>query len=143
RSLHPWASVAARGPLAQWITADHHRDVNPFGSDSPFARMLARDVIVIGLGVSLNTFAFMHVLDDRLGEKLPFPLYAPRPRLGHVIDADGDAHDVITLALRPEIMTNIKPSNAILELKAPSDLIRIDQVGAAQVFALRARPFLA
>jgi aminoglycoside 3-N-acetyltransferase len=142
RSLHPWASVAARGPLADWIVGDHQRDVNPFGPDSPFVRMVDRDVIVLGLGVSLNTLSFIHVLDDELRDRLPFPLYAPHHRIGYVIDTQGETHTVPTLALRSEIIDHIKPSEAIAELGAPPALIHIEQAGQAQVFSLRARPFL-
>lgn len=143
RSLHPWASVAARGPLAQWIVGDHQRDVNPFGPDSPFARMLDRDVIVLGLGVSLNTLSFIHVLDDELRERLPFPLYASHRRIGYVIDTEGETHPVPTLALRSDIIDHIKPSAAIAELGTPRELIHVEHAGKAQVFSLRVRPFLA
>jgi aminoglycoside 3-N-acetyltransferase len=142
RSLHPWASVAARGPLAGWIVADHHLDVNPFAPGSPFARMLEKDVLVLGLGVSLNTLSFIHVLDDDLRDRLPFSLYAASPATGHVIDSLGESHVVRTLALRSEIIDNIKPSAALAELGTPPALIQRDRAGSAQVFTLRVRPFL-
>lgn len=142
RSLHPWASVAARGPLAQWIVADHQRDVNPFAPSSPFARMLEKDVLVLGLGVSLNTLSFIHVVDHELRDRLPFQLYAASPERGCVIDSRGQSHTVETLALRSEVIDNIKPSAAIAELGMPPALIRVGQAGAAQVFSLRVRPFL-
>jgi aminoglycoside N3'-acetyltransferase len=142
RSVHPWASVAARGPLAQWIVSDHQRDVNPFAHGSPFARMLEKDVLVLGLGVSLNTLSFIHVLDHELRDRLPFPLYAALPSRGYVIDSRGQTHTVDTLALRSEIVDNIKPSAAIAELGTPPALIRVGSAGGAQVFSLRVRPFL-
>ena len=142
RSLHPWASVAARGPLAQWLVSDHHRDVNPFAPSSPFVRMLEKDVLVLGLGVSLNTLSFIHVLDHELRDRLPFPLYAASPARGSVIDHRGQTHTVDTLTLRSEIIDNIKPSAAIAELGTPPALIHLGRAGAAQIFGLRVRPFL-
>jgi hypothetical protein len=46
------------------------------------------------------------------------------------------------LALRSEIIDNIKPAAALAELGTSPALIQLDRAGSAQVFTLRVRPFL-
>ncbi len=69
RSLHPTHSVAAVGPRADWLVADHHRDARAFGPLSPFARLIEADGFILGLGVDLGPVTFYHTVED-LG---PFP----------------------------------------------------------------------
>jgi len=64
RSDHPSCSVAARGPLAAAITANH-RLAFGFGEGSPLARLYEHDARVLLLGVSHATDSSLHLAEHR------------------------------------------------------------------------------
>lgn len=59
RSAHPEASFAALGPSASRLLADQ-RDNDPFGVDSPLARLCEQDGLVLLLGAPLNRLTLCH-----------------------------------------------------------------------------------
>jgi len=59
RSDHPRASVAAVGPRAQWITADHPLQYG-YGAGSPFARLCEAGGQVLLLGAPLDSLTILH-----------------------------------------------------------------------------------
>ena len=61
RSLHPTHSVAARGPLAHWLTQGHEGCTEPCGMGSPYDRLASAGghILLIGVDLSVNT-SFHH-----------------------------------------------------------------------------------
>lgn len=59
RSDHPDAGVAAIGPLAAWITAEHPFHYG-YGPGSPFAKILQANAQVLLLGAPLDTITLLH-----------------------------------------------------------------------------------
>ena len=57
RSVHPEASVAALGPRAAWLTAEHD---DGYGAGSPFARLVEAGGQVLMLGAPLETVTLLH-----------------------------------------------------------------------------------
>ncbi|SIO09853.1 aminoglycoside 3-N-acetyltransferase [Singulisphaera sp. GP187] len=57
RSLHPTHSVAAMGPLAGWLIADHEYSQTPCGEGTPYARVLDHNgqILLLGVGLTANT----------------------------------------------------------------------------------------
>ncbi len=92
RSLDPDFSIAALGADAADIVATRSGDEDPFSETSVYARLLKRDATLLGLGVSLNTNSFIHVIDSRLSDRYPRPAYAGRFP-ADVVDGSGADDD--------------------------------------------------
>jgi aminoglycoside N3'-acetyltransferase len=120
RSLDPDFPVCALGADALSITGGVPDDADPFGAHSPYQRMLDRRAILVGLGVSLNTTSFVHVIDSRAAASYPTPAYEPVPFETTVVDAEGRTHVVKRQALR----------SAFQKLTAPSAIIDVMKPGA-------------
>lgn len=71
RSLHPYTSFAARGPQAEYITANHKLDYS-LGEGSPLARMYELDAYVLMLGTDYGTNTSFHLSEYRAPGAKPF-----------------------------------------------------------------------
>lgn len=109
RSLDPDFSIAALGADAAGIVEITSGDEDPFGETSVYARVLKRDSTLLGLGVSLNTNSFIHVIDSRLSDRYPRPVYAGRFP-ADVVDSSGVATTVWRRALVPDFQQQTQPS---------------------------------
>lgn len=65
RSYHPATSFAARGPLAEVVTAEHELD-RSLGEGSPLARLYDRDGLVLLLGVDYGRNTSFHLAEYRV-----------------------------------------------------------------------------
>jgi aminoglycoside 3-N-acetyltransferase len=119
RSLDPDFCVSASGAEAGDIVGLLPADTDPFGPDSPYQRMLDRRAALVGLGVSLNTSSFIHVIDSRAGASYLQPPYEDRLFDTSVIDTAGLCQRVPRRALRPPFQQLTRPS-AVLDLMRPS-----------------------
>lgn len=109
RSLDPDFCIAAAGPDAAALVATDAAEEDPFGRASVYERLIARGATHIGLGVSLNTSSFIHVIDSRLESLYPRPVYAGRFAVD-VIDQAGARRTVWRRALAPEFQRLTQPS---------------------------------
>jgi aminoglycoside 3-N-acetyltransferase len=99
RSIHPTHSVVALGPRADWLVADHHHSPFAFDADSPLGRVLEADGYIMGLGTDLGPVTFYHVLEDRCGDSVPFPIYTPdSPVVREVTGWNGERLKVAVMA---------------------------------------------
>ena len=73
RSLDPDFSIAALGHDSADVVRTAAADEDPFGVGSVYARLIERGAMMVGLGVSLNTNSFIHVIDSRLSSSYPRP----------------------------------------------------------------------
>ncbi len=116
RSVHPTHSIAALGPDAAWLVADHHRAGTSFGTDTPMARMLERGGYLMGIGTGLGTVTFYHCLED-LREDFPLNPYSDdSPFAVTCIDHDGVSHTLSLPAHSPALSkTRIdRPENSAI-----------------------------
>lgn len=90
RSLSSTHPLLAWGNDAAAFVSGHHATDRPFGPDSPFARMLHRDALILGFDAPFSTFTFTHFVEDRIADSLPVALYASEPMTGTVIDETGN-----------------------------------------------------
>ena len=120
RSLDPDFCVTAKGRDADAIVGAAPAAPDPFGPDSSYQRMLDAHAILVGLGVSLNTNSFIHVIDSRSAPGYPAPVYEDRLFSATVIDASGASREVARRALRPSFQQLTSPS-AINTVMAPAD----------------------
>ena len=76
RSVHPTHSLAASGPDAPAICADHELCDTPCGKGTPYERLVDHDSSALMFGVSMNAYTFFHTAEDAAG--LPY-LYEDSP----------------------------------------------------------------
>lgn len=134
RSLDPDFCVNALGTNASAITGEGPSGPDPFGEDSSYQRMLDRGCTLVGLGVSLNTSSFIHVIDSRMQGGYPAPVYESRAYEATVVDGAGNARTVSRQALRPAFQRLIKPSE-INALMQPDDAaFRTVEIEGARFF---------
>ena len=140
RSLSPTHPIVAWGDRAEAFLAGHEKCRVPFGAGSPFARLLELDGKLLGLGAGFESFTFSHFLEDRLGEKLPCPLFEPGPRRGTVIDEDGRSLEVEVLVLG-EIARRLRRESRLEAALERDGLLKRARVGNTRLLLAECRPF--
>jgi aminoglycoside N3'-acetyltransferase len=134
RSLDPDFCVSALGPDADAIVGTAPAGPDPFGEDSSYQRMLDRHAIVVGLGVSLNTSSFIHLIDSRAEAGYPSPVYLVRPFSVTVVDASNRARQVPRKALRPEFQELTTPSTIVTAMRPDSEAFATLEIDGARFF---------
>lgn len=94
RSLSPTHPLLAWGKRADWLLAGHEQALEPFGRQSPFARLVELNGKILTIDAPFSTITFTHFLEDRIAPQLPFPLYEAEPLTGVVIDYDGRRREI-------------------------------------------------
>jgi len=102
RSLSPTHPILAWGKGAEEILAGHERQPAPFGTDTPFSRLLDAGGKILAIDASFSTVTFTHFLEDRIASHLPCPLYEEEPVPGTYVDYDGESHTVPVKVLSDE-----------------------------------------
>src|SRR5262249_46342225 len=72
RSAHPTHSVAAFGPMAEQLIADHHLAKTPCGKGTPYGRLLDTDGNILFMGTDIGVMTFFHYVEEELESQLPF-----------------------------------------------------------------------
>lgn len=134
RSLDPDFSVAAHGAEAEAIAGTTPAEPDPFGADSSYQRMLDRRCTLVGLGVSLNTTSFMHLIDARAASGYPAPVYDDRLFATTVIDSTGASRTVSRRALRPPFQQLTQPSAVNAEMQPGDRVFRTFEIDGARFF---------
>lgn len=134
RSLDPDFSVCARGVDAEAVVGAEPAQPDPFGADSSYARMLERRATLVGLGVSLNTNSFMHLIDARAGERYPVSPYEPQEYATTVIDRQGQPQSVRRKCLRPPFQQLVEPSAITLEMQPVPAVFTTFEINGARFF---------
>jgi aminoglycoside 3-N-acetyltransferase len=96
RSLHPTHSVVAIGPDAGYYVSGHHLDNTPFGTHSPYYKILEKRGKILLFGVGLNVLTFVHVIEDILGDCFPVNPYSKKEYQVRVFDNEGKEYVVKT-----------------------------------------------
>lgn len=134
RSLDPDFCVTAIGCEAAAIAGTEPAASDPFGTDSSYQRILDRGATLVGLGVSLNTNSFMHLIDSRAESGYPSPVYGDRVFPMTVIDAAGQSREVMRKALRPEFQQLTEPSAIGAAMKPADDVFTTAEINGARFF---------
>jgi aminoglycoside N3'-acetyltransferase len=125
RSPDPDLSVAARGQLAEGIVGRVPRELDAFGPDSSFRRVLANPAQLVGLGVSLNTMSLIHVIDSRLQDRYPIPIYTTEVMKAELTDHTGTVHMIRRRAVRRAVQRHIKPYRMVEEFGKDRSVFRL------------------
>lgn len=132
RSLDPDFSIAADGPASAQLTATT-LGIDPFGADSTYERIIRVGGSLLGLGVSLNTNSFIHVIDSRLQDRYPRHPYGELYD-AVVIDHHQARRTVRRRALKPEFQQQTKPSEVARRVGDRTDLLTTASIGSVQFF---------
>lgn len=74
RSIHLTSSVCAAGPAADFLVRDHHRDLFPWGTQTPYCRLMDVDarLVCLGLGRFVMNLTPLHAVECLLYDEIPF-----------------------------------------------------------------------
>jgi aminoglycoside 3-N-acetyltransferase len=72
RSIHATHSLAARGPLAREIVADHYLQDSPCGAGTPYSRLVHRRCSALMFGVSFHYYTFFHTAEFESGSAFAY-----------------------------------------------------------------------
>jgi aminoglycoside N3'-acetyltransferase len=134
RSLDPDFCVTALGKDADAIVGSAPAAPDPFGVDSSYQRILDRHATHVGLGVSLNTTSFIHVIDSRAEGGYPGPVYIDRQFSATVVDADERSQRVARKALRPELQQLTCPSAIVAGMEPREETFATVEINGACFF---------
>ncbi len=135
RSLHPTHSVAASGPLAEWITAGHDLCATPCGDGSPYAKLLEKDGQILFLGIGLESNTAFHTAEAQA--ELPY-LLQDRPDEFTLVDASGHRRQAAILRHRPAIRRRFREMKDVL---VREKIVREGWVGSAPCLLLQGARF--
>ncbi|MCX6854123.1 MAG: AAC(3) family N-acetyltransferase [Verrucomicrobia bacterium] len=114
RSIHSTHSLAASGPLAEWICSGHHKNETPCGRGTPYDKMLEKRATVILFGVSSLYYTLFHTAEDAANS--PFAYHPEtRDRL-RFIDNEGVEREMIGLRQSREPYRFIEAGEELLKL---------------------------
>lgn len=133
RSSHPQASVAARGPQAEYLTAGHALD-SGVGEGSPMARLYDVDGWVLLLGVGHERNTSLHLSEYRA--EWPSKKYAPQ---GAPVMVDGERRwiEFEDLDWNEDDFAEIGKA-----FEAATDEVSIGKVAQAESRLMRQRPLV-
>lgn len=101
RSLHPTHSVVAIGPNANDYIAEHYLDSTPFGSHSPYYKLIQNRGKVVLFGATLNNLTCVCAVEDMLGKAYAKYLYLEKSYTVKCVDDKGRIYDVSTVCHDP------------------------------------------
>lgn len=142
RSLSATHPLLAWGKSAAAFVAGHNETDRPFGAESPFARLLERDAIILGFDTPFASFTFTHFVEDQLAETLPVPLYAPDPVRALVVDQAGTASEQWVRVLSDEANSLRREERLVARLKELG-VLHHGRIGHSALIWIRARDLLA
>lgn len=107
QSCHPLKSVAAWGRMANYFTEDHYKSEFAFDQNSPFYKLFLLKAKIIGIGVPLEYFSFLHTVDDT-NDKY-FPKRYSEPIKKEIIDSNGEKKFGYYRYNLPEVVKQTSP----------------------------------
>ena len=137
RSLSPTHPLLAWGKHAQDFIAGHEKTDRPFGPQSPFARLLERNALLLCLDVGFSSITFTHFVEDRLQDTLPFPLYEAAPMTGIAIDRDGQRIECPTRVLSA-IANRQRREQRLIEHLTQAGKLKQQRIGNSRMTRIRA-----
>ena len=132
RSLHPTHPILALGPRAAWLIGDHEKCLFPCGKGTPFDKLLQLAGKVLFFDVSFFTFTFFHYLEERIKDRLDFPLFCPEPFEVPFIDYESNRRVMRTYVYSLEANRRRRPQILKDEFDR-HNLIKMKRLGNSQL----------
>jgi aminoglycoside 3-N-acetyltransferase len=142
RSLSITHPLLAWGMAAEEFIAGHQDTDRSFGPDSPFAKLLNKDAIILGFDAAFSAFTFTHFVEDQIADTLPVPLYDPEPVQGTVVDSDGSPHEQWVRVLAAEA-NSLRREHRLVEKLKNDGVLHQGSIGHTSLTWIRARDVLA
>lgn len=131
RSRHAPHPIAAVGKCAVDIADRHNR--SDFASDSPFARLLELDALVLLVGVTYNSCTLIHLLEERT--EVPYREWVELS--GMVVeDGNGARKSYPFLKRREGVKNDFLPLGERMEEEG---VVRMQSIGQSQIRCFKAR----
>ncbi len=137
RSLHPFNSVVAFGPNAEWYTQNHHEDIYPMGVKSPFFKLVEKKGLIIGIGIGTRYLAQVHCVEDVSIANFPFQTRTSEVLSFKVKTKDGTLLDIESLAPHKDIASRNQP--AYLKKHVSKDIAKDLTIGGTRFFTAQAK----
>jgi len=143
RSENVRRSLSATHPLLAWgrdaeaFIAGHEKAQAPFGAESPFARLLERNALILGFDAPFASFTYTHFVEDQLAATLPCSLYEPGLHTGAVIDYQGGRIDCAVKVISAEANRLRRESRLVAHLEQAGVLHRA-RIGNTRLTWIRA-----
>ena len=140
-------SLSATHPLLAWgrgalsFVEGHERTDRPFGPDSPFARLLKRNALILCVDTSFASITFTHFVEDRLGHTVDFPLYEPEPIVARIIDMEGKSIECPTRVLSAQANT-LRQEQRLVQYLLSNHTLRSKKLGNTRMLWIRAADLL-
>ena len=135
RSLHPTHSVAAIGPQAAWIVADHDQCTTPCGEGTPYDKALSYDCQILFLGTGLESNTAYHTVEALTNASY---LLGEDVDTFTLIDEQGESRLAKVRRHRPRIERRFTQWEDLL---VEEGIVKRGLVGRARTLLLRGRPF--
>jgi aminoglycoside N3'-acetyltransferase len=141
RSANPFYPVLAAGADAAALVADHDSSDNPLDARSPYRRMIDRDAVLLGAGVSLNYNSFIHTIDLAYADELPFRYFTKQPYRKDLVDEAGRRRTIAARLPVAEVIRAIRPSEAYRHLALEDGDFRFIDIDGTYFFRVRLKQF--
>ncbi len=146
RSSHPFSSVCALGPKAEFMTNDHAARPEVCHATSPVGRLVELEGKVIGLGVSIaQGLGVAHCVEDTWGG-FPFEVHTPPFEVSY-IDSSGQQvtrdicrFDPVVSETRVDYPAGQWIGEKLTQHLTAKGIMRSFPCGAAQAWVMSARP---
>lgn len=141
RSLNPTHSVAAVGPLAAQITADHANSRTPFDEHSPWRYLLELNAWMVFVGVAnrLLPVSAYHHFDELLEPELGVRVYHPEAFDVVVRDDEGRERHMTTYGHDPDTGRR-RDYDRVCEHQVKMGVLQRSRVGAINLWAGQLQP---
>ena len=136
RSQHPSHPILAFGPKASWLVADHEKCLYPCGLGTPLDKLAQLGGKVLFFNVSFFTFTFFHYLEERIKDRLDFPLFFPEPFEVPFIDFEGNRQVMRTYVYSLEANRRRRPQVLKDELDR-QELVKYRRLGNSYLQLVR------
>lgn len=137
RSLSVTHPILAWGRDAEAFVQGHEEAERPFGETLPFARLLAKNAMILGFDVSFSTFTFTHFVEDQLAATLPYPLYEPACHSGVVIGRNGERIECSVRVLSAQA-NRLRRESRLVEHLTKVGVLHRGRIGNTQITWIRA-----
>lgn len=141
RSLSATHPLLAWGAAAEEFVAGHQNTDRPFGPDSPFAKLLDKDAIILGFDAAFSAFTFTHFVEDQITETLPIPLYEPEAVRGVVIDYEGNEVIQMVYVISAKANQLRREERLVAHLEKTASLLK-GRIGNTTLTWIRAKALL-
>lgn len=133
RSAHPQVSLAAQGPCADDLVAEHPLAFG-FGPESPYGKLYQDDAQILLLGVGYERCTLLHLAEHRVG-----PPRIPVQRESFAVQIEGERHWVTV----DKLLDDDSRFPAIgRKFETQSDSVCVGRVGLAKARLIPAKPLV-